>query len=286
MPAIIKYTLIIDGPGHGFSESLFVPFDTENLISAADTLFAVTQKRAPLLGAQHNIKAQRVSVEVTTTGAARRGDSRLKKVFLPGTQARPSAEANVSLQCLFANFDSSKRKLMFQGGPWRDIFPFDDAFDIGVGNFQQFFNSWKTSLIALGAGWMGQVEIGNPVLITNYVADVNFNVTFTLAAPGISWATLKNQQVRIKGLNNGSVLNGQQLVRPIDALHCITVKPIAAGAFQVPGFMTAYTKAFIGLAPGTTGGLTGTIEPQNPMTRERGRPLLVSVGRRPARPRT
>jgi hypothetical protein len=287
MPFTMKATWIFSGPDHGFTESLFFQWPTGDLVAASDFVYnQVTTKRRPLLGAQHSIKAQRVSVEFSDAGLPVRNDSRLVKFFLPGTAAQASAPNNVSLQVQFADSTSRRKKLMFMGGMWRSINPADDILDTSAGAFLSFFNTWKTSLISNGFGWIGTTD-KRRAAVTNYTSTPAEVVTVTYAGAPITWpATDRPIPVTFSGINVHSVLNGPQVITPSGANTVTLLKPIATGPFVSPGWINYNIKSFISLASPGNGAATGTVEAQNPMTRERGRPLLVSVGRARAKART
>lgn len=287
MPFTMKGTLIFEGLGNGFTESYFWQASNNDLQFALEYLRAnVVAKRQPLLGAQHYIKAWRVSVEYNEQGQPVRRDSRLQRTYLPGTAGQPSAQRDISLQVLFNNWDSSKRKLLFMGGVWKAINPEADAYNPNAAGWGTQFNAWKASLILNNFGWVGTTSIQQR-LITSYTRVDGLVTGFTFGGTGFAWpAGYDTVAIRVSGVNTKSVVNGVQLVRPGTANTATLVKPIAAGPFLLPGTATLNTRGFIGLAAPPGSQQTGTVEGQVIMTRERGRPLLASRGRAPARART
>jgi len=276
MPFTVKYTTIFSSPDTGWTESYFFSSSSDNLALLSAQVLPITQKRRFLLGAEAYIKAQRLSIELNEDGSKRRGDSKLMRFFYQGVQAHPCAQRDLALQVLFANVDSTRRKLTFMGGIWDEVSTTAGAYNPGVGNWQSYMNSWIAAMLAQGMGWIGRQPVAAGT-ISGYTSDADNRITFTLTAPGIFGAgPYSTQQVNIRGLNVTSILNGPLLVTPLSATTCITFKPVAAFPFVSPGIMSRYTSALL---------IASTIDPQAIMTRERGRPLLVSPGRRANRPK-
>lgn len=281
--AIFKHTLIGEGLGHGYSESLYFELAGDNLDAAIALVAGVKDKRRPLLGKEHYLKGERVAMIYNDAGEKVTNIAQPFKFYLPGNQSQRSAESNISLQILFTNASKSKKKLGFMFGPYNALFPFGDAFvDDGSTAFASNFQSWRSLLITLGMGWMSSPTTQKRK-ITGYVFDpVTGLTTYTLEAPGLNWPnTDKPVAVSVEFPLSRSPLDGRQLITHTNATTATTAKPRPAQPFTTPGVMTIHTPQLIKLNTPAGNTLTGNIIPQNPVSRKRGRPLLVSRGRAP-----
>jgi hypothetical protein len=281
--AIYRWTIAVDGNDHGFSESLYFQRSSEDIDAAVAITTPIIPKRAALLGAECNIKASRVQLVLNNAGlkTLRRGD--LQKGYWPGTLSQPACESTIRLQVLMENSTKTNRKLTFMGGVWRSIFPAADSFDGNQGGFLSLFNSWKSSIIAAGMGWMAVPNDPPKSNIVGYVFDPDTgHTTYTLANGGIAFPELNvPYRVNVEFPLQRSPLDGVQLVIPLTATTCITAKPRPASPFVVVGKMTLLGSQFINLATTNNAGNPGTVSPQNPMGHKAGRPLYTSRGRLP-----
>lgn len=278
---LYRHTLIFAGPDHGATESLYFERPTDDLDEAANYVNGVKDKRAPLLGKEWQCKAERIALVRSDTGTKIVRRSLVKKFYKPGNQSQPSAPTGVSLQVQMADSFKRFKKLMFMCGPYRSIFPNADALDINAGSFLSNFNSWKSLIISLGMGWLGKTTAGQILSITNYVVDpVTGFTTYTLGAAATWPDGNKPFPVFVEFPLSRSALDGPQLVTKINATSCVTAQPRPAKPFTVQGLLRIVPTNFINLATTNTTGSPGTVEPQNPMERKRGRPLLAARGRR------
>ncbi len=282
---VYRHTLIFEGLGHGATESLYYTIPSPSSVNAAFTLLSILKnKRAALLGAEWQIKGERIEQVVDDTGAKTKRIGSVAKFFLPGVQAQPAAESNVSLQVQFSDSTFAHNKLLFMCGPPRSLFPNGNAFDPNQssqpGTWWSAFQSWRTLLISLGASWYSAPTV-QTAFISDYVfSNTSGRTTYTLTAPGITWpATNVPSRVSVEFPLSRSPLDGVQLVIPISATSCYTAGPRPAAAWTVQGTMKLKGAQLISLATPNLSGQLGTITPENPMTRKRGRPLLVSRGR-------
>jgi hypothetical protein len=280
MPFLWKYTTIIDGLGHGYSETLYFEMPTRSFADAAANVADLTNKRRPLLGAQHNIKGTRLALVLDDAGAKVTRRTLVNKFFLAGTQSRPSAESNISLQVLFTSGGGGQKKIMFMAGPWRDIFPFGDALDPNVGTWQTLFNQWVAALKAAKMGWLA---VDNTVErpITSYSFDpANGHTTYVFGGGGFAWPSLtKPVRLTVEFPLSKSPLDGVQLVLAADATHATTAKPRPAAPFTIAGLARLQSRGFVTVGAPDANTPAGTIQAQDPVSRKRGRPLLVSRGR-------
>ncbi len=284
---VYRHTLIFEGLGHGASESLYYTIPSPSSVATAfTTLSDVKNRRCLLLGAEWQIKGERIEQVVDDAGVATKRVGGVAKFFLPGVQAQPSCESNISLQVNFNNSTSTQQKLLFMPGCPRSLFPNGDALDVSQaskpGNWLSSFNSWKSLLVSLGASWYSS-PVTQGVDITNYVFDpVTGLTTYTLKAPGMTWPNnSKPVSVNVEFPLSRSPLDGRQLVIHNSATECYTASPRPAAPYTVQGFMSLRGKVLVSLATTNQQGQKGSITPQNPMSRKRGRPLLVSRGRLP-----
>jgi len=285
MPFLYRQTFIFSGESHGWSESLYFQNSSDSVAVAAATVADLRNKRQALLAKQYTLTGQRVALVATDTGVPVTRVTRIDKLNLAGNQAQQGVESNISLQVLMTDSTERNKKLLFLGGVWRDLFPKGNAFDPSVGTWQTSFNAWRSALQQLHMGWRA-TDVKTTTDILNYVFDpTNGLTTFTLKAPGATWPNNnKPVQVAIEFPLSRSPLDGVQLVTHTSATTCTTAKPRPAQPFTTPGSLTQRTYKFIDLGT-VTGTTTSAIEGQNPVSRKRGRPLLVSVGRAPVRTR-
>lgn len=286
--ALFKYTLILEGLGHGISESLYFQSNDESIDNAFKFVASYPGKRIKLIGAGCYIKGARMALVEDNAGNDVERISAVDKTNYFSDVTYPPAESNVSLQVLWTTSDQKHKKIMFLGFPFRNVFVGGDSYVPGAaaaGPWASFFNSWVQICTSLGLGWNTQT-IDQEEDITAYTFDPATGLTtFTLKAPGLTWpAGVTSQRVTVEFPGGKKSLDGTYDVSPIDATHCISVKPRPTSPFTVKGKMRIYTSSFLTVQTLNPLGLPGTIKGQNPVTRKRGRPLLVSRGRLPVRP--
>ena len=284
MPYIYKYTVAIEGLGHGASETLYFTREDDDVTRAIQSVESVTAKRARLLGSAHYVKAARVQLVYDLVGepVIRRGQLRkFGPAILPGTAANPSEDSGTSLQVQMSNSTNMRKKLLFLSGPWARIFPNGDSYDPNQGAWLSYFNQWASEVIGLGMGWMGDAPDPTKVRVTGYTVDNTSGiVTYSLAAPGITWDSYDSPvSVTVDFPLSKSPLDGTYLVWPITPTSFQTAQPRPAAPFTVPGNVWINSTFFIGLATLNNQGQPGTITGQNPVSRKRGRPLYSSLGR-------
>ena len=281
---VYKHTLIFEAPGHGASESLYYEFPGPSTVdTAVSALQGIKYKRALLLGKEWQIKGERVEQVYDDSSNKQVRVGQVFRFFLPGVQAQPSAPENVSLQVSFSDSNKRNKKLAFLCGPPASLFPGANALDLNQtalpGNWLSSFNSWRALLISLGAGWYSAPTTQEKSIV-GYSFDANTGqVTYTLGN-AMTWPnTDKPIRVSVEFPLSKSPLDGVQLVIPTGALTCYTAQPRPAAPWTVKGTMRLLGANLIKLSTLNTLGVAGTITPQVPMSRKRGRPLLVSRGR-------
>ncbi len=281
--AIFKHTLIFEGNGHGWSESLYFFNASPSLDIAGAVVAGYADKRAPLLGKECQIKGERLALIIDAGGQKVTRRTQVTKYFKPGTQTEASEDSGTSLQVLMANANRDQKKILFMGGVWRGVFPNGDSYNPAYGNWASLFQQWSAFVLAQRLGWMARTVSGEAV-ITNYAFDPLTGLTdFTLGNGIVAPSLVKPVRVSVEFPLSRSALDGSQLVLFSSNISCITAKPRPAKPFTVPGAMRVYTYDLV--APGTPNGQggIGTIVGQNPVSRKRGRPLFVSRGRAPTK---
>jgi len=269
----LRVTFIFNMGQYSWTESWWKNFSSPNFDSARDICIPLAQKRAVMLGENASIVAIRIS---NAEDVGRQGKTYY--VEINGLTAQGCTAPAVALNISVGDQNNENQKLVQFRGFW-------DSYELGGGlvnrgdaDFLGAFNSWKAYLFAQSFGWRGIVS-QQQFTITTYTVSSAGKVVLTtgepmipgLGAPGVK------RKGRISGLNGKSVLNGQQIIRVLDANTAELTKPTAATAFISQGTLTvpAYTLRV------ATNALI-----QRVGKRQAGRPLLVSRGRRPARPRT
>ena len=263
---IAKGTLIFQGLGYGWTESIWI---SRSYTSLADfyALFAqYAILRAPMLGTPCFIKGIRVSNEAVAH------DSFLNYVNLPGSAAFGADDPSSSLNVILRDATFSRFKRIFFRGIWDVVAQNFGEYDIGNEAFRTFFQSWRNFVLLQDFGWMGvdptQAKIGN---ISGYTPTVEGNIAFQLDQPifnGILPGT--RVPVRVSRLNGGSTLNGQMVVNVTTNTTCTTTVPTAALPFRTAGVMRFSPKVFID---------SFACDTQRIGRRPVGAPLLDSVGR-------
>lgn len=287
MPGFLfKHTIIFSGADKGWTESLYFEQQTNDLQAAMNFVSDVKNKRRLLLGKQFSMKGERVALVRTDTGAKVTRQALPNRFFLAGNQQQDGEDTSTSLLVKWVNSVGSRNKVMFMGGPFAAIFPFPDALDRNAGNFTTHFNAWAGLMRALGMGWMHRVRTQTGIIL-NHVSDPLTGITtYTLEAPGIVWgAGAPPTPVSVEFPSGRSALDGMQIVVPVDATHATTAKPRPSSAFKVRGQMKTFDLEFVNIGTLNGQGNPGTITADAPVGRKRGRPLLVSRGRRPVQVR-
>lgn len=298
MPFLFKQTMIFEGPGHGWTESVYFQRATDDVQAAIDFTLDYRNKRRPLLGAQCSIIGQRTVIVQDDTGAP------VRRVGLPntfgqvltGTQAQDSEDTGTSLEVMWSDPTSKYKKIMYLGGVWASIFPRANVY-VPAGAWTGFFNSWVTACKTLGFGWRRRI-IANSYQISNYTTDAASGITtYTIKSAASVLADFGDKRtVSVEFFNDRNALDGVQVVVPVSEAAPVapetkwtttlkTAKPRPSKAFTTPGQMRLFSSAFVTPQAAVAQGPEGSINPIRPVGRKRGRPLLVSAGRLPNRVR-
>lgn len=292
MPYTIRGTFIFGGTEHGWEEILCFEQSDDNLTTAIGTMDTIAELRKVLLGAEYYIKAVRAQVVLDNAGNPIKGGSRVSRKRYTSPLNMPGDNPDSALLLSFYNTKSTKHRNMFMGGIWDDIDVQGGRFVNTPAGWISAFNSWRTAIQTImgtpttypegpaAAGWINSIK--SPAYpVVGYTSGASQYITFTLT--GNPFAGMTNGQtttVRFSKMagTNKSVLNRLMPVRVLTDNTCITVYPIAAAPSVADvGRMYRYTYQLL-KAP--------AINPEEIRTRERGRPLLVSPGRRGNRAKT
>jgi hypothetical protein len=283
MPGFLyKQTLMFETRGHGWSESMYFEQPTNDLATAQTFIATVKEKRALLLGKEASIKGERIALIRTDVGAPVKRQAILTKVFLPGYSSESACESNISLQVQMSNSTRTKKKLIFLGQPWRAVFPDVDSFNKNYPGWGTQFQQWRAVLQEKKMGWLYAVPVASLVITTYQFSSVTGHTTYTTNAPLPGAVAGEPIRVSVEFPLSRSPLDGVQIVVPGSTPNTyITAKPRPAQGFIIEGTMRLLGSQFASVEVGPPLSLPGEIVGQNPVSRKRGRPLLVSRGRLP-----
>src|SRR5262245_51941495 len=139
--AIYQHTLIFDGPGHGWQESLYFRRSSQDVDAALAWVSpAIVDKRKEMLGSQFSVKAERVTMVYNNANQHVRRVSTRSKFFKVSSQNQQGEDTTTSLQVLMQNSTKDKSKLTFLAGPYAGVNPFANAYDPCFGGVASFFN--------------------------------------------------------------------------------------------------------------------------------------------------
>lgn len=284
-----RIAFILSLSDHGGAEGYYVERVGTTLLGLSDELDALCRKRAALLGRFLALKALRITQLTDDLGAPVTIRGRSFRKNYGGSNTEPACETNVSLQARMTTADGLHSKIAMMAGMWNGIFDDRDTVDLAYKKWIDFWNSFVAEAQARRIGWLSQ-SVAEKALINGYVVDPDtYRVTYTLAAPGLTFAVPTDpQRVSVEFSSGKSPLDGIQIVYPVTGnlatqFRTAKTRPSLTGYFG--GTMRRLAKAFVSLAPAGGQGPAGTVLPETAMSRRRGRPLLASAGRRGARPR-
>jgi len=289
---VIKAQWIFGGAEHGWRETLYFDQTDDNLTTAIGKVDAVGVFRAKLLGDDYFLKATSVKLVVDAAGVLVNGGSRTSRNVIEGATGKDGDDYNVSLLVSFYDATSKLRRSMDLGGIWDEIVVNGGKFIKTPTGWNSAWGSWRNAIInnlgvvestaqgPAGCGWLRSIKSA-PFSVTGYVISGSNQLTFTVAGTpfaGMTPGQLLTVRFSKMAGGNKSVLNGLMPVSVISDTTCQSVRSIAAAPFSsLTGRMFKYTYTLV-KAP--------IINPEEIRTRQRGRPLLVSVGRRGNRAKT
>jgi hypothetical protein len=287
----MKATWIFAGVQHGWTEQLYFQQSDSNLTTAIARVDACAELRKQMLGQEYTLKATKVKLVSSDDVTIINGGSRVSRVDRVSSYQFPGAQVDVCLMISFYDQDSRFRKTMFMGGIWDGIEVEGGKFVRTDPTFLSLFTQWRNYITTqLGvtmstpsgpaaAGWLRMTR-GLKYSVLGYESDENQYVTINVTSTPFTQPAGTQLLVRLAKMagEKKSVLNGLVPVQVVDTNSVKTISPIAcAPSPGVVGNLSLYTYSLI-KAP--------IINPEEIRTRERGRPLLVSPGRRPNRPKT
>lgn len=265
-------TFIFDIPGHGFTETHYKTFASDNLDAARDIAVILGQKRQAMSGEQCTLQAVRIA------NASEPG--RVGKTYplgFLGVTGKGSAASNVALNVTTSTFNNDHSSITQFRGFWDELEVTGGAIDFGNAAFLAAFNAWQAYYVQQQFGWRG-VFANTTRNVTAYTVDpVTQIVEVTFDGGALPFGPQGTRKIaRFSKINGKSKLNGTQVVVVSGNNTVQLVKPLALGPFLTTGTITvsSYT-----LRVATTAIMSRIGK------RQAGAPLLRSRGRRPAQPR-
>ncbi len=283
--AIWKYSLILEGFGHGSSETWYFETAGETFQEAYTQIDPLKGKRQGLLAKGYEVKGDRLAMWKNNAGERVKNKSQPRQFFLAGAEGKASAETGVSLYVLCVNAEGNRKKPVYLWGVWDEVFPEQNIYN-PTALFKTNFNSWVASLISCKCGWLANTP-GPPIEISSFAVNpTTFKTTYTTAANIFEPAEfMKPLKVTVDYPLAKSALDGPQVVIPLSARVGRTAKPRPAVEEDNPGIMRKYSYSLVTLNTSFGQQASGTVVGIGATTHKRGRPLLVSVGRAPVRKR-
>lgn len=273
-----KGTFIFDMPKHGFTESWYVNNSSSNLDTVRDRFAIVASKRALLMGDGCTMQAVRISND-DEPGRVGKTYALIKT----GNSENGAMASNVAINCIFGTEDNNFQKLVQVRGGW-DNWEGNGGALIAEGELQSRFNAWKAALIAEQFGFKS-IASRATFQVTGYTVSPQGRVIITVVhanAPGTTALTAigpvgTTKAMRFSKVNGKSRLNGVQVAVVTSATTLELVKPLGLTEFVTPGRVEVPSFTVRQVANGDL---------QRLGNRQAGAPLLASVGRRSALPRT
>jgi hypothetical protein len=283
MPDLYRATFAFSGKKQGWSESYVFPADnTTPLLLFGTTIQPIAIARANLLAREYVLDACRVA-------KIRLGDGtpvkRQVKLFSPDLGPSLQTVANTGEQprsCLVvqaSGADGQGTKHVFMRGiPDAIAIDGGDIDPNGAGGFGARFATWRGLMLAAGAGWLGDLKVGEPFNVEGYVSNPGLTVSFSLAGTPLNGVAVNSRvPIRFKQINGKSKLNGLQTVIVDSPSSCTTVRAIAVADYTAGGVGQRYNPIRPFHAAGDWG--MSLIR-----TRDTGRPSYATRGRRSAVP--
>jgi len=269
---IFAITYIFDIPGHGFSETHYKSFTSDNLDSARDVAVELGQRRMAMAGEQCVLQAIRIS---NAEDPGRVGKTYYQGIV--GVTGKGCMASNVALNIITGNFNNTANSLTQFRGCWDEVELNGGAFDRGNTAFITAFNSWAQYFIQQGFGWRS-ISATTSRVVTNYIINpTTMIVTVTHDGAALPFGGVGvRKTARFSKVNGKSKLNGTQVIVVVGDNTVSLVKPLALAPFQTPGTINVNAYTFIAAQNATI---------QRIGKRQAGAPLLRAPGRQPARPR-
>jgi len=269
---VFACTFIFDIPGHGFSETHYKSFTSENIDNARDVCVTLGQKRMAMAGEQCVLQAIRI--------ANAEEPGRVGKPYyqgIVGVTGKGCMASNVAVNVVTSTFNNTESSLTQFRGCWDEVELDGGAFDRGNAAFMTAFNNWAAYYIQQGFGWRSVFATTTRV-VSGYVIDANTQiVTVTHDGAALPFGPVGTRKTaRFSKVNKKSKLNGQQIVVVAGDNIVKLVNPLALGPFATSGTINVSSYTFRPAQNATI---------QRIGKRQAGAPLLRAPGRRPAQPR-
>lgn len=289
MPFVCRVTFSFNGQAQGWSESFYVSSPDGNLTTVAALVDPLAQKRAKLLASGYVLQVVRVSNVIDASGNKILRQGTLAEPNYPGVGAWQPATPNLALLCEWSNANDTRLKKQYMRGipaGLGDTGKVPDFTTPGAPAWSSNWNAWTSAMVNYPAGWLATAVTSQATITAYTLDDVTGQVTFTLAAPGFTgWTGPYGYEARVRvKLPGKNPLDGTITVIPTSATSAFTPKahPAAPLPTGQVGIMSLFAPNLVTLGPLTTGGPTGSIDPQRIISHKTGRPTYASRGRRPA----
>jgi len=293
MPVYVyKATWVFGGSEHGWKETLYFDRNDDDLSAAIAQVDAAAVFRAKMLGTEYFIKGTTAKIVLDPALNPINGGSRLSRNRIDGSSTMEGDSYNVSLLVSFYDATSRLHRVMDLGGIWDNIAVNGGKFIRTPTGWNSAWGAWRNHITTVlgipisttqgsaACGWLHSTK-SLPFSVTGYASSGTNQITFSVAGTPFAGMTAGTvTTVRFSRMAGGakSVLNRLMPVVVLTDGTCQSVKAISAAPFSaLTGRMYKYTYALT-KAP--------IVNPEEIRSRQRGRPLLVSVGRRGNRPTT
>lgn len=285
MPDLFRLTTNFAGRKQGWSEVMVYPAVTGTTPGAffAAIGLPIAQKRVELLGREYVLDSVRVAKIRNDAGAELKRNVLLFTTDLSPALQNASNGAEQPNSCaIITGVDAagSRKKQIFLGGIPDEIAHNGGEYNPGgAGGWGSRFNAWAALVVGAQGGWLQDIVNLGPVALTQYTINPNKTVQFDFEAPLFNAPEVGTvRTIRVKGVNGGSVLNGEHEVMVGNVSQATTMKAIATFPYSFGGAATSYVspKPFISAVAWGVNIIR---------TRKRGRPSNATRGRLQARAR-
>lgn len=283
MADLFRVTTYFAGRKQGWSESIIYPAATGTTPGTFHAVVAlpIAQKRVELLGREYTLDANRVAKIRTDAGVELKRNVLLFSLDLtPALQTNANGAEQPNACAIVRGVDAagSGKKNIFLGGIPDEIAINGGEFNGGgASGWESRFNAWRALVVAASGGWLRDVVNLGPVGVASYAINPNKTITYTFEAPLFNAPEIDTiRTIRVRGINGGSVLNGEQEVRVVSETSATTTKAIATFPYSFGGEATSYVRP----KPHVPA-LTWSVDLIR--TRKRGRPSYATRGRLQAR---
>ena len=285
MADLFRVTFGFSGKKQGWSETIVFPAPAGTSSGAfyGSTILPIAQKRALMLAREYVLDTTRVSkIRLDDGTEVKRNVLLNSQVFAPASMAAANAgeQPNACVIARTIDITGNDQKDINLGGIPDEIAVNGGNYDgNGADGWGSRFNAWAQLVSAVPGGWLADKPNISDVPLTQYTIELNKTITFDFEAPIFNAPEVGTiRQVRMKGINGKSPLNGEHQVLVVNTSRATTLLPIAVFPYSHGGAGTSY----IFPKPFVAGAIWGI---RKIGTHKRGRPLGATRGRLPARAR-